>query len=200
VCYFVEVTCNKRPAGFLTSAVHILALQIGLALVTAGSSLYLASKTGDQSKIYIAAGLGMAAMLPYTVICIFPTNHRLMSADKKEDTEVTLYAFLKQFNCILAKWMPLQSRKGPWQDAIQVMKIQLPVIKLLGDNLHDVQHTEVCSSWTSGQATVWQVGETACSANGCGHSHLCWPHHRRLAGHEEIIPPPSNPSRCVASG
>lgn len=137
MCYFVEVTCNKRPADSLTSAVHLLALQIGLALVTTGSSLYLASKTGDQSKIYIAAGLGMAAMLPYTVICIFPTNHRLMSADKKEDTEVTLYALLAQLKSILARWMPLHSRKAPWQD-IQVMKIQ-PDSKLLGDNLHDVQ-------------------------------------------------------------
>ncbi|KAK9901241.1 hypothetical protein WJX75_001879 [Coccomyxa subellipsoidea] len=83
-----DIDPQQAMRQFERSYKRLAPLQIGLALVTAGSSLYLASKTGDQSKIYIAAGLGMAAMLPYTVICIFPTNHRLMSADKKEDTEV----------------------------------------------------------------------------------------------------------------
>ena len=83
--------CSKSDKMFWYSEERFAfgVLQIALALVTTGSSLYLATKkSGDQSKIYLTAGLGMAAMLPYTIIWIFPTNHRLMSADKKEDTEV----------------------------------------------------------------------------------------------------------------
>ncbi|EIE20148.1 DUF1772-domain-containing protein [Coccomyxa subellipsoidea C-169] len=84
-----DIDPEQAVRQFKKSYKQIAPLQAGLALIASGTSLYLASKSGDQSrKIYLAAGLSMAAMLPYTVICIFPTNNRLMSAEKKEDAEV----------------------------------------------------------------------------------------------------------------
>ncbi len=63
-------------------------MQIAFALTSAGSSLYLASKSGEAKNVYLAAGIAMAAMLPFTVVFLIPTNNRLLSAEKKEDAEV----------------------------------------------------------------------------------------------------------------
>lgn len=59
-----------------------------MALISSGTSLYLAYKGGKQSKVYLAAGLSMAAMLPFTKIFMIPINNRLLSAEQKEDAEV----------------------------------------------------------------------------------------------------------------
>jgi len=64
-----------------------------MALISSGTSLYLAYKGGKQSKVYLAAGLTMAAMLPFTKIFMIPTNNRLLSAEKKEDAEVVASDF-----------------------------------------------------------------------------------------------------------
>lgn len=65
-------------------------MQIAMSLITSVSALTLAYEGVPDRSIYVAAGLGMLAMMPYTVICIFPTNHQLESAEKKEDREVLL--------------------------------------------------------------------------------------------------------------
>lgn len=62
--------------------------QIAMALTSCASSLALAYKGAANKTVYLAAGLGMLSLLPYTVICIFPINHQLQSAEKKEDREV----------------------------------------------------------------------------------------------------------------
>ncbi|BDA45397.1 probable anthrone oxygenase tpcL [Coccomyxa sp. Obi] len=73
---------------FQQSYKRIAPSQIALALTSAGSSLYLASKGGEAKNVYLAAGIAMVAMLPFTKIFLMPTNNRLNSADKKEDVEV----------------------------------------------------------------------------------------------------------------
>ena len=77
-------------------------LQVLTALVSSGSALLLASqKSSDDAKtIYLAGGLGMLGMLPYTVLCIMPTNKQLMSAEKKEDAQVCIW-----WHCIVSDYM-----------------------------------------------------------------------------------------------
>ncbi len=71
-----------------TSPCDFLWVQIAYAVTSAGSSLYLASKNGEAKNVYLAAGIAMAAMLPFTVVLLIPTNNRLLSAEKKADAEV----------------------------------------------------------------------------------------------------------------
>lgn len=85
---------------FQQSYKRMAPFQIAFALTSAGSSVYLASKGGEAKSLYLAAGITMAAMLPYTIVLIFPTNNRLLSAEKKENAEV------KQ---LLGKWGKLHA-------------------------------------------------------------------------------------------
>jgi hypothetical protein len=63
-------------------------VQVVFALVCSGACLYLALKGGSYSSVYLAAGLSMLAIVPYTLVFIFPTNKKLLSPDKLDNLEV----------------------------------------------------------------------------------------------------------------
>ena len=65
-------------------------MQASLAAVASASSAWLAYKGGPSRSMHVTNAVLMAAMLPWTLLVIMPTNDILLSKNELSDTEVTI--------------------------------------------------------------------------------------------------------------
>lgn len=161
-----------------------MCVQIAFAVTSAGSSLYLASKSGEAKNVYLAAGIAMAAMLPFTLIFLIPTNNRLLSAEKKEDHEVMARTD-KICNIVpLHIAFPLQSRA-----IAEVGCRQAQLSSHFCSSASALALRMVSVFIFPDQAALWQVGKAACSAHCREHPCLHRPDHCGAENSQELIWP-----------
>ena len=145
-------------------------------LVASGSALLVATQEGskDAKAIYLAGGLAMLGMLPYTVLGIMPTNKQLMSAEKKEDAQV-----------------PAGRASCP----LNIAECSLPGVTNALQPLHNrlKRVTSPAPNPCTGQEAAGEMGQAACSADSGQHRDVCRLHVRSRLHAKVMVHQPGAP-------